>query len=149
MVKRGLDGNHPDTFCVIPQNPPIKVVVDRQALLEACERVSVLSEEHLPAEFLISPERVRLSTKSALYGHAVDNVEVQSCTLTEEMKVLCNIHYWIALLRSYEGVERIEIGLINPGQPFTVKPVNGAGLSLIAPMLNVPAQSATGKRKSA
>ncbi|MCL6633767.1 MAG: DNA polymerase III subunit beta [Alicyclobacillus herbarius] len=149
MVMRGLNGTYPDTSRIIPKNPPVKVVMDRQALLAACERVAVLSEERMPAEFRISPEHVRISTKSALYGHAVDTVEVQSSTAKEEMTVFCNIHFWIDLLRAYEeGVEQIEISLINPGQPFTVKPVNGTGLSLIAPILNVPAKSAD-KRQSA
>jgi DNA polymerase-3 subunit beta len=153
MVMRGLDGVYPDTSRVIPQNPPIKVVMDRQALLEACERVSVLSEtEHQKVEFRISPERVVLSTQSAQYGYATDTVDVKSSTQTgEEMSIHCNIRYWIALLRSYEGVELVEAGFTNAKQPFTVKPVNGAGLSLIAPILNAPVQSATGKvsRKSA
>ncbi|WP_067936283.1 DNA polymerase III subunit beta [Alicyclobacillus kakegawensis] len=150
MVMRGLEGVYPDTSRVIPQNPPIKVVVDRQALLEACERVSVLSETEHEVEFRISPERVVLFTQSAQYGYATDTVDVKSSTQTgEEMIIHCNIHYWIALLRSYEGVELVEAGFTNAKQTFTVKPVDGSGLGLIAPMLNAPAQSATSKRKSA
>lgn len=142
MVMRGLDGIYPDTTRVIPLNPPFKVVLERQALLEACERVSILSEtEHQRAEFDISPERVVLSTRSAQYGYATDTVEVKSTTLGQHLQILSNINYWIALLRSYEGVEQIEVGLTDLIKPMKIQPVGGAGVGLIMPLMKASVDS--------
>ena len=142
MVMRGLDGVYPEVSRIIPQNPPFKAVLERQAFLDACERVSILSEtEHQRAEFDIFLERVVVSTRSAQYGFAQDSVEMKSTTLTQKMQILSNINYWIALLRSYEGVEQIEIGLTDPIKPMTVKPVGGAGVGLIAPLMKASVDS--------
>ncbi|MCL6443700.1 MAG: DNA polymerase III subunit beta [Alicyclobacillus sp.] len=136
MVMRGLEGSYPDTSRIIPQNTPYKMVAERQALLAACERVSILSEtDHQRTKVHITPERIVLSAHSNQYGNATDTVDVQSSTITAEMNILCNINYWIALLRSYDGVEQVEISLMDANKPMLFRPVNGAGLGLIAPVL--------------
>lgn len=141
-VIRALDGQYPDTSRIIPRQPPYRIEFDRQELLDACERVSILSEtEHQRAQFEFSPEGLILTAISSQYGNARDTVEVKDTSLDKAFTLLCNIHYWITLLRSFEGVEQIEVGLVDANQPFTVKPVGVPGLCLIAPMANAAAMS--------
>ncbi|KPV43049.1 DNA polymerase III subunit beta [Alicyclobacillus ferrooxydans] len=142
MVIRALDGNYPDTSRIIPHNPLYRIKVDRQELLEACERVSILSEtEHQRAQFEFTPERLTLTAISSQYGNARDTVEVKNASIDKAIALWCNIHYWITLLRSFEGIEQIEVGLVEANQPFTVNPVGETGLCLIAPMANSTAVS--------
>ncbi|KPV45681.1 DNA polymerase III subunit beta [Alicyclobacillus ferrooxydans] len=141
-VIRALDGHYPDTSRIIPQNAPYRIELDRQELLDACERVSILSEtEHQRAQFEFSREGLILTAISSQYGNARDTVEVKSVSTDRAFTLVCNIHYWITLLRSFEGIEQIEVGLVDANQPFTVKPVGVTGLCLIAPMANTQAVS--------
>jgi DNA polymerase-3 subunit beta len=136
MVMRGLQGDYPDISRIIPNNPPHKVVVDRQVLLDACERVSILSQtEHQRATITFGPEGILLYSRSSQYGDAKDTIEDISTTLSDEVVVQCNINFWIAMLRSYEGAAQVEIRF-GERIPVTINPAGGVGLSLIAPMLD-------------
>lgn len=140
MIMRGLEGTFPDTSQIIPKNPPHKVVIDREVLLGACERVSILGEsENSRVQFDFSPTHVVLTAASSQYGYARDVVGVKDAPEDKSLSLWCNITYWINLLKSLEGVNFIEIGLTGANKPFTIKPVGGVGLSLIAPLAGVAA----------
>lgn len=137
MIIRALDGSYPNTSRIIPQNSPYRITLDRQQVLDACERVSILSEtEHQRAQFEFSSDGLIVSAISSQYGNARDAVDVKSTSMDKAFTLWCNIHYWITLLRSYEGTEQIEVGLSAVNQPFTLQPVGETGLCLIAPMAN-------------
>ncbi|SFU95916.1 DNA polymerase III subunit beta [Alicyclobacillus macrosporangiidus] len=143
MVIRGLSTGYPDVSRIIPQQPGASVIIDRATLLEACERVSILSEtEHQRAEFTFFADRVVVSATSAQYGTAKHDVDVVSSTITSELSLLCNINYWIGLLRSSDGVKQVEVGLDGPNKPITVKPVGDGGLGLIAPLFTAQVEEA-------
>ncbi|MCF8568424.1 DNA polymerase III subunit beta [Alicyclobacillus tolerans] len=142
IVIRALDGSYPNTSRIIPQNPPYRMMLDRQQVLDACERVSILSEtEHQRAQFEFSSDGLIVSAISSQYGNARDTVELKSASTDQVFTLWSNIHYWITLLRSFEGIEQIEVGLSAVNQPFTVKPVGATGLCLIAPMANTATAS--------
>jgi DNA polymerase-3 subunit beta len=142
MVIRGLNTGYPAVSRVIPQSQSGSVVVDRRALLEACERVSILSEtEHQRVKFTFLADRVVLSATSVQYGSAKDDVDVVSGTNTDELSLDCNINYWIELLRSLD-TKQVEVSLNGANKPFTVKPVGDAGLGLIAPLFTAQVEQA-------
>ncbi|WDL99725.1 DNA polymerase III subunit beta [Alicyclobacillus sp. ALC3] len=139
MVMRGLDGEYPNVTRIIPQHTRDTVIVNRQAWLDTCERVSIMSQtENQSAEMRFSSQVVKVTAISAQYGKAVDTVDVVSCTFAEsdELPLRCNINYLIAMLKSYEGVEQMEIRLVGENLPFVVTPVGeDTGLSLMAPLM--------------
>ncbi|MCL6446083.1 MAG: DNA polymerase III subunit beta [Alicyclobacillus sp.] len=133
MALRGLEGTYPNTTRLIPERTAHQVVVERQALLTACERVSILSDaEHQRAELRFTPTGLVVSATSTQYGHAEESVDVVSSTNTD-MVLLCNVHYWIAALKAMDA-EQVEIGLNGPNQSCTVRPVGDDGVGLIAPI---------------
>jgi len=143
MVMRGLDGAFPNTARIVPENTLHRVVVDRETLLAACERVSILGEsENSRSQFDFSPTGIILSAISSQYGNARDVVDVEEASNGLQMAMLCNVSYWINVLKSLEGVAKVEIGLTTANQPFTVRPVGDVGLSLICPLAGVVQQIA-------
>ncbi|MBF8376448.1 DNA polymerase III subunit beta [Alicyclobacillus mali] len=132
MALRGLEGTYPNTARLIPERMTHRVVVERQALLTACERVAILSEaDHQRAEFRFTPSGLTVSATSAQYGYAEETLETIQGT-KDDMEILCNVNYWITALKALEGVAQVEIGLNSPLQPCLLRPVGEKGVGLIA-----------------
>ncbi|SDW97703.1 DNA polymerase III, beta subunit [Alicyclobacillus hesperidum] len=132
MAIRGLEGMYPNTARLIPERTSHRVVVARQSLLSACERVAILSEAgHQRAEFRFTPSGLTMSATSTQYGHAEETLETIQGT-KDDVELLCNVNYWIAALKALEGVQQVEIGLNGPMQPCILRPVDEPGASLIA-----------------
>jgi DNA polymerase-3 subunit beta len=124
---------------------PNKVTVERQALLEACDRVSILSmEDHQQSTILVSADRIAISANSAQYGRAADEVTVTSSQLKDEsLQYLFNINYWLSALRSMDDVEQIDIQMLSINQPIVMTPVGGTGLALLSPMQQAKSNNTT------
>jgi DNA polymerase-3 subunit beta len=145
VVMRALAGTYPDTDRIIPMSTPNKVTVERQALLEACDRVSILSmEDHQQSTILVSADRIAISANSAQYGRAADEVTVTSSQLKDEsLQYLFNINYWLSALRSMDDVEQIDIQMLSINQPIVMTPVGGTGLALLSPMQQAKSNNTT------
>lgn len=138
MVMRGLQGNYPDVDRIIPTNPPDKVVVNRQELLVACEALAVVSNrEHQRAIFTFGALGIVLTANSAQYGNGREPVNIISSTLTSDLSFEENINYWIATLRSYEGIEQVEIGFRDAALPRKIQPAGEDGVNMICQVRNI------------
>lgn len=150
VVMRGLDGTFPDTSRIIPERTKVTVVLNRETLLRACERVSILSEtENQRAEFAFAPESLTVSVVSNQFGNAMDRMDVESATPETDLCLWCNVHYWVQLLRSFDGAESIEVGINGVNTPCTVKPAGSESLALIAPLLQASKAPSKEERESA
>lgn len=148
MALRGLEGTYPNTARLIPERMTHRVVVERQALLTACERVAILSEaDHQRAEFRFTPSGLTVSATSTQYGHAEETLETIQGT-KDDVELLCNVHYWIAALKALDGIAQVEIGLNSPLQPCLLRPVGEEGVGLIATVARSSAPTETRRQAS-
>ncbi|GMA59469.1 DNA polymerase III beta subunit [Alicyclobacillus sacchari] len=132
MALRGLEGTYPNTARLIPERTAHCIVIERQGLLTACERVAILSEaDQQRAEFRFTPSGLTVSATSTQYGYAEETLETIQGT-KDPVELLCNVHYWIAALKAMEGVQKVEIGLNGSMHPCLLRPVDESGTSLIA-----------------
>ena len=136
VVMRALEGTYPDTDRIIPRSMPHKVTVERQALLEACDRVSVLSvEDHQQSTVIVLADKITISADSAQYGKAADEVAVTTSQLkVESIRYWFNINYWLSALRSMDDVEQVDLQMLGMNQPIVMTPIGGPGLILLSPM---------------
>jgi DNA polymerase-3 subunit beta len=142
LIMRGLSGVYPNASRIIPEEVAHRIMVDRQLLLESCERISVLSDKQL-AELRFKGEELELFAEAPAHGRALDKMPIQKSSGVI-MTLFVNVGYIQQLLRSFDGIESVIFGIVQADRPFTVIPGAGApGLALVAPIQHAAAASET------
>jgi DNA polymerase-3 subunit beta len=78
LVSRMLSGQFPNYEAVLPRDNEKIVSVARESLLSALRRVSLLSDERSHAvKFSLAPQKLEISSSTADYGEAHDELEVE------------------------------------------------------------------------
>lgn len=86
-----LDGDYPPVRRLFPESSPIHAVVNRQALIDAARRVSLVAERNTPVRLVFSDGQLQLD---AGQGDDAQASEVLDATLSgEEISVAFNPHY--------------------------------------------------------
>ncbi len=112
---RLLDGNYPDTSRIIPPSFPIRLKFNKDELLDAVERVSLLSpREKMTASELsysiikltVTEERnVILSTTNASVGDAQEELLPIDTQMNGPIMIGFSSRYLVEALRSFDSVE--------------------------------------------
>lgn len=141
---RLLDGNYPDTSRIIPTSFPVMLKFDKEDLLEAVERVSLLSpREKMSSSELsysiikltITEERnVIISSTNASIGDAYEELIPLDTKLVGPLTIGFSSKYLVEALRSFESTEIILH--CNEGiRPFVITGEKDANLTqLILPV---------------
>lgn len=86
-----LDGDYPPVRRLFPESSPIHAVVNRQALIDAARRVSLVAERNTPVRLVFTDGQLQLD---AGQGDDAQASEVLDATLSgEEISVAFNPHY--------------------------------------------------------
>jgi DNA polymerase-3 subunit beta len=101
VYSRLLEGPFPNYEQVIPKNNPKQLVVSRQQLREALDRVATHSDNIThQVRFGVAPSEVRLSVNTADVGSGEETVEAKYDG--EEIEVGYNANYLLDILRTIE-----------------------------------------------
>jgi len=141
---RLLDGNYPDTSKIIPYDFPIKVRFNKDELLDAVERVSLLSPRDTAKDkeityniikFSIKKDRIiEISTTNASIGAAKEELIPTDVEATNPITIGFSSRYFIEALRSFISTE-ITVNLTGEIRPFIIKGDEDANLTqLILPV---------------
>ncbi len=127
---RLLEGNYPDTSRLIPQNFPIKLVFNKDELIEAVERVSLLSPRDKEKDKELSYSIIQLNigknntveivSSNAQVGDAKEEIIVSTIECENPLTIGFSSKYLIEALRSFESAEVI-INMSSDIKPFVVK----------------------------
>ena len=141
---RLLDGNFPDTSRLIPNDFPIIVKFNKDELIDAVERVSLLSPRDKEREkeitysiikLSIKKDRtVEISTNNASVGDAKEELLPTSIETTNPINIGFSSRYLIEALRSFISTE-ISLNLSGEIRPFIIRGDKDANLTqLILPV---------------
>ncbi|MGM9971630.1 MAG: DNA polymerase III subunit beta [Anaeroplasmataceae bacterium] len=127
---RLLEGNYPDTSRLIPQSFPIKIVFNKDELIEAVERVSLLSPRDKEKDKELSYSIIQLTigknnsieiaSSNAQIGDAKEEIIVSQIDCESPLTIGFSSKYLIEALRSFESVD-ISIFMSSDIKPFVVK----------------------------
>lgn len=113
-------GNYPNYDRVIPQNNPITFTMDRQALYDAIDRVSVCSDSAVNlCEFDFNPGKLTLKSKDINFGSSAQ--ETMSCDINENMAIGFRGDLFSQILSSI-STANIRMKLSDPARPGVIQP---------------------------
>jgi DNA polymerase-3 subunit beta len=141
---RLLDGNFPDTSRLIPPSFPIIIKFNKDELLEAVERVSLLSPRDKEKDreitysiikLTITKDRIiEISTNNAVIGDGKEEIVPTDIQISNPIRIGFSSRYLIEALRSFNSTE-ISLNLSGDVRPFVIRGENDANLTqLILPV---------------
>jgi len=120
LVMRLIDGEFPNYEQVIPKALKSKVVVDKNELLSALRRVSVVASDRARGvKLLIGEGQLTISASSPDFGEASEEIEVAYSG--ESLSVGFNSRYLTDVLAVLPDEQRVEIGLIDDASPGVIR----------------------------
>jgi DNA polymerase-3 subunit beta len=93
MRLRLIDGNFPKYESVLPDSYPNQVVVDKEELLEALGRVTLVAEDHIPVRFKVTEGGVEVSVSRQDVGGETEHLGGQFNGAEEEVTIAFNPRY--------------------------------------------------------
>ena len=127
---RLLDGNYPDTSRIIPSSFPIVLRFNRDELIDAVDRVSILSPRDKEKDkeitysiikLIIKNDRIiELSTNNSFTGNAKEEIIPTDIEATNSISIGFSARYFIEALRSFMSTE-ITMSLSGEVRPFIIK----------------------------
>lgn len=141
---RLLDGNYPDTSRLIPNEFPIVIKFNKDELMSAVERVSLLSPRDKEKDKEITYSIIKLSVKkdriieisttNATIGDAKEELIPTNIETSNPIVIGFSSRYLIEALRSFISTE-ISLNLSGEIRPFVIKGDNDVNLTqLILPV---------------
>ena len=141
---RLLDGTYPDTSRLIPASFPIVVKFNKDELVEAVERVSLLSPRDKERDKEIAYSIIKLSirkdrtieisTNNTVYGDAREEVIPTFVDASNPITIGFSSRYLLEALKSFMSTE-ISLNLTGEIRPFVIRGERDANLTqLILPV---------------
>jgi DNA polymerase-3 subunit beta len=130
LLGRKLTGNFPDYERVLPKDQPIKVRVNRAALLAACQRIEMFADERSKAgRFLFKGDTVVVSATTIESGDAQEIVKGCEMKAGTNLEIVLNLGYVQDALKSFVS-ETVEIGLRDNQSAADFRGEAGDGVTL-------------------
>jgi DNA polymerase-3 subunit beta len=108
---RLLDGVYPDTSRLIPNQFPVQVTFNKNELIDAIERVSLLSNKDKDNQYNVIRFNIRndhvieVSSSSTEIGNAIEEVIPTSPVIGPELKIAFSARYILDALKSFISPE--------------------------------------------
>lgn len=128
---RLLDGTYPDTSRLIPPSFPINIKFNKEELLEAVERVSLLSPRDKEKDreitysiiklLLKNDQSVEISTENAQIGDAKEEIIPTGINSSETIRIGFSSRYLVEALRSFTSQE-VTLNFSEAIRPFVISP---------------------------
>ena len=122
FVSRRIEGNFPNYRQLIPDSSETNVTVDRQELLDAVRRVSLMAQHNAPLRMKVSVEEqtLTLSATTQDVGEAKEDIQVQA--EGQDVEMAFN-HAYLADGVAVANSEQVVIGMISPLKPGVMRSV--------------------------
>jgi len=118
IVSRLINGQYPNYSQLFPQKFETTIVSNKDELLSAVKRVSILSLNNTPLKINTSSGKLKISAETADYGSA--NEEIMATTKGKDIEIAFNAKYLIDGLLGIDG-ENAVLELVDPLQPGILK----------------------------
>lgn len=123
---RLLEGTYPDTMRIIPTEFPVSIPFNKEELLQAVERVSLLSPRDRETNYNIIKLNLRedhiveMSSTNSEVGDALEEIIPSSDVIGPVIKIAFSSRYLVDALKSFSSNE-IVIQFAGEVKPFVIK----------------------------
>lgn len=121
LTARLIEGTFPNYRQLIPESYPHRLTVDRDALLEAIDRASLVAEDHIPIRMTVQEGGVELSVSRQDVGGETEYVAAEY--QGEEMTIAFNSRYLNDGVGAVDA-EQVVLDMLDPLKPGVIR---GAG----------------------
>lgn len=121
LTTRLIEGEFPNYRGLIPTSQSNRLVIDRQALLEAVRRVRLMARENSPVRLAMSPGQLELRAVTLDVGEASEQLDASY--EGEELTVAFNPEYLVDGLEVTPGDE-ISLETIDALKPALLRPID-------------------------
>ena len=119
LVSKLIDGNFPDYTRVIPKNNNNNLVINRENLLSAVDRVSTIANEKSPSiKFKLLENFINLSSVNSENSTATEDLKAEY--KGNEIEIGFNSRYVMDILDNLKG-EEVKISFNNNSNPILIK----------------------------
>jgi DNA polymerase-3 subunit beta len=123
LTTRLIEGEFPDYRKLIPSGYPNRLIVAREAFLDAVRRVKLLAREATtPVRIALRADGIELTVITADYGQATEDLDAKY--EGAEMVVAFNPNYLIDGVEALAGDE-VQLDTIDALKPATLRPTDG------------------------
>lgn len=122
LTARLIEGAFPNYRQLLPDSYPNRLTVDRQALLDAIDRASLVAEEHIPIRLTLSNGGVELSVSRQDVGGETEYVEADYSG--DEMTIAFNSRYLNDGVSAVED-ESVALDVLDPLKPGVLRGAGG------------------------
>lgn len=127
-VSRRIEGNFPNYKQLIPKERETVVTVDRNELLEAVKRVSLMAQHNAPLRLKVTESTLTLSAQTADVGEAVEDLMVQ--TEGKDVEIAFN-HAFLLDGVAAAMSDQVTVEILSPLKPGLLKPVGDEDLTYL------------------
>lgn len=133
LVSRVIDGQFPNYDVVLPKNNDKRVIINKDVLIHALKRVSLLSDEKSKmVKFNIEKDNIELISDTAGIGEAKEKIDVKYDG--EGLSIGLNARYLLDIMSAVDNDE-IFFDLKDPVSPTLFMPMNNENYKcVIMPM---------------
>lgn len=132
LTARLIEGTFPNYRQLIPESYPARLTVDRDALLEAIDRASLVAEDHIPLRLTLQEGGIELSVTRQDVGR--ESEHVAAAYQGEEMTIAFNSRYLNDGVTAVDGDE-VALDVLDPLKPGVIRgPESGDFLYLLMPV---------------
>ncbi|HET9075868.1 MAG TPA: DNA polymerase III subunit beta [Acidimicrobiales bacterium] len=123
LTTRLIEGEFPNYKALIPANYPNRLIVGREALLDAVRRVKLLARDATtPVRIALRPTGIELTVITTDWGTATEDVDAKY--EGAEMTVAFNPNYLIEGVEAVTGDE-VALDTLDALKPATLRPTEG------------------------
>lgn len=120
---RMIEGTFPKYRTLLPESYVSVMIVDREALLEALGRVSLVAEDHIPVRLTMGPGGVAVSVTRQDVGGETEHIDGEFQGGTEELLIAFNPRF-LAEGVAAVATDRVQIQLIDGHKPSVITGLN-------------------------
>jgi len=118
LTARVIEGSFPNYRQLLPESYPSRLQVDREALLAAIDRASLVAEDHIPIRLSLSSGGVELSVSRQDVGGETEQVEGEY--VGEEMMIAFNSRYLDDGVNAVDE-ESVVLDVLDPLKPGVLR----------------------------
>lgn len=122
LTVRLIEGAFPNYRQLLPGSYPHRVTLDRDALLEAIDRASLVAEDHIPIRLQLEADGVELSVSRQDVGGETEHVAAEY--RGEEMTIAFNSRYLNDGVAAVQE-DRVVLDVIDPLKPGVIRGAEG------------------------
>ncbi len=116
---RMIEGTFPKYQSLLPESYPNQVVVDREGLLDALGRVSLVAEDHIPVRLKLGDGGVEIAVSRQDVGGESEHLEGHYTGSDDEVQIAFNPRYLADGVGAVAG-DRIRIQVIDGLKPSVI-----------------------------